>query len=151
MTILKLHSEPVQALWLDAYGHLNEAYYLVIFSNASWPLQAHFGIGADYFNETGGAMYTVETHLRYLNEVRAPAIVEIESMIFGSDEKRIHFAHVMKVDGTERATAEFIVLHFNSNIGRTAPMPKTAQAALKAAVVAEPPDWSGRKIMLARQ
>ena len=28
------------------YGHLNEAYYLVVFSNATWSLQDHFGIGS---------------------------------------------------------------------------------------------------------
>ena len=27
MTIFKLHSEPLKDEWLDAYGHLNEAYY----------------------------------------------------------------------------------------------------------------------------
>lgn len=149
MTILKLHSEPVQDSWLDAYGHLNEAYYLVAFSNATWPLQDHFKIGTDYFDATGGAIYTVETHLRYLNEVRAPAVVDIESMILGSDAKRIHFAHVMKVDGTERATAEFMMLHFDSNAGRVAPMPEAVQAALKAAQVSELPEWSGRSLSLA--
>ena len=150
MTILKLHSEPVQESWLDAYGHLNEAYYLVAFSNASWRLQAHFGVGTDYFDETGGAIYTVETHLRYLDEVSAPAMLEIESMILGSDAKRLHYAHVMKVDGTERATAEFMGLHFDSKAGYTTPMPEAVRAALKAAEVKELPDWCGRQITLAR-
>ncbi len=35
MSVLKLHSEPVREEWLNAYGHLNEAYYLVPFSNAA--------------------------------------------------------------------------------------------------------------------
>jgi len=151
MTVLKLHSEPVQDSWLDAYGHLNEAYYLVAFSNASWPLQAHFGIGTEYFDKTGGAIYTVETHLRYLDEVRAPATVDIESMILGSDAKKIHFAHVMKVDGTERATAEFMMLHFDSNAGRVSPMPEDVQTALKAAEMPELPEWSGRQISLVKK
>jgi len=151
MTILRLHSEPVQDSWLDAYGHLNEAYYLVAFSNATWPLQAHFGIGTEYFDKTGGAIYTVETHLRYLNEVRAPATVDIESMILGSDAKRFHFAHVMKVDGTERATAEFMMLHYDSNAGRVTEMPEYVQAALKAAEVSELPEWSGRRISLVKK
>ena len=85
MSVLKLHSEPVREAWLDAYGHLNEAYYLIPFSNAAWALQDHLGIGVDYFERTGGAIYTVETHLRYLKEVRAPASVELDTMIFDSD------------------------------------------------------------------
>jgi acyl-CoA thioesterase FadM len=100
MTELKLHAEPLQDTWLDAYGHLNEAYYLIPFSNASWALQEHFGIGVAYFERCGGAIYTVESHIRYLKEVRAPALMEVESMILGSDAKRIHIAHVMRVEAT---------------------------------------------------
>ena len=100
MTILKLHSEPVQDQWLDAYGHLNDAYYLVPFSNTTWVLQDHFGVGVEYFDRTGCAIYTVETHMRYLNDVRKPALMEIESMILGSDQKKIWFAHQMIVEGT---------------------------------------------------
>ena len=151
MTVLKLHAEPLLSDWLDAYGHLNEAYYLVPFSNASWALQDHFGIGVDYFERTGGALYTVESHLRYLKEVRAPATMEIESMILGSDAKRIRFAHVMGVDGIERATFECVLLHVDTNAGRTAPLPETVQAELKAAEVAELPPWAGRNVSLAKR
>ena len=146
MTRFKLHSEPVQDAWLDAYGHLNEAYYLVPFSNATWKLQDRFGIGVDYFKETGCAIYTVETHMRYLAEVRAPAIVEIEGMIIGSDAKRFWFAHEMLVDGTVRASAEFMVLHYNTRENRTSAMPDDVQAALKVAELNERPDWAGRSI-----
>ena len=148
MTILSLHSEPVQDSWLDAYGHLNEAYYLVAFSNATWPLQAHFGIGTEYFDETGGAVYTLETHLRYLDEVRAPAQLDIKSMIFGSDAKHIHFGHIMEVDGRERATVEFMMLHYDTRAGRPGPMPDDVQQALKKAQLSELPDWVSRSIGL---
>jgi acyl-CoA thioesterase FadM len=148
MTILKLHTEPLLDDWLDAYGHLNEAYYLVPFSNTTWVLQEHFGIGVAYFERTGGALYTVESHLRYLKEVRAPATLEIESMILGSDPKRIRIAHVMQVDGIERATFECLLLHFDTKAGRTTPLPESVQAALKVAQVAELPDWAGRRVSL---
>lgn len=151
MTKLKLHSEPVQDSWLDAYGHLNEAYYLVPFSNATWLLQDHFGIGVPYFEETGGALYTVETHLRYLAEVRAPAEVEIESFIIDADAKRIWFAHEMIVDGTLRATGEFMILHFDTRAGKTSAMPDTVQAALQDAKIPEPPEWASSQIGLRRR
>jgi len=151
VNILKLHSEPVQEEWLDAYGHLNEAYYLVPFSNASWALQDHFGIGVEYFERTGGAIYTVESHLRYLKEVRAPAVVEIESMIFDADAKRLRFAHVMHVADEERATFECVTLHFDTRSNRTAPLPENVQAALNAARVVELPEWAGRRVTLEKQ
>jgi acyl-CoA thioesterase FadM len=151
MTLLKLHAEPVKDEWLDAYGHLNEAYYLVPFSNATWALQDHFDIGVEYFERTGGALYTVETHLRYLQEVRAPATMEIESMILGSDAKRIRFAHIMMVEGSERATFECLGLHFDSRANRVSAMPEEIQAILQKAAVAELPEWAGRSISLAKK
>ncbi len=151
MTRFNFHSEPLQDSWLDAYGHLNEAYYLVPFSNATWFMQDHFGIGVDYFKETGCALYTVETHMRYLLEVRAPADLEIETMIFGSDAKRVWFAHEMHVAGTLRATAEFMILHYNTKEGRTTEMGADVQAALTEATGANLPDWAGRSVGLKRK
>ena len=148
MTTLKLHAEPVQDEWLDAYGHLNEAYYLVPFSNTTWIMQDHFEIGVEYFEKTGCAMYTVETHLRYLNDVRKPAVMNIETIILGSDPKKIWFAHQMLVNDTICATAEFMVLHYDTRQGRTIPMPDYVQSSLKDAELEDKPDWVGRSIRL---
>jgi acyl-CoA thioesterase FadM len=151
MTLLQLHSEPLQDSWLDLYGHLNEAYYLVPFSNTSWIMQDHFGIGSEYFDQTGCAIYTVETHLRYLNDVRAPATMDIETLVLGSDAKKIWFAHQMLVAGELCATAEFMTLHYNTREGRTMAMPDHIQAGLKAAEVEALPDWVGRQISLVKK
>ena len=148
---LFLHSEPLQDIWLDAYGHLNEAYYLVPFSNANWAVQEHFGIGVDYFERTGIALYTLESHVRYVREVRAPAEIEIGSMIIGSDAKKIRIAHVMRVDGIERATFECLVLHFDTRAGKPAPISEDVQTALRKTTVASVPDWVGRSVSLDRK
>ena len=150
MKIHAFHSEPLQDSWLDLYGHLNEAYYLVPFSNTTWIMQDHFGIGADYFDATGCAIYTVETHLRYLNDVRSPAVMDIKTQLLGSDSKRIWFAHQMIVDGKLCATAEFMALHYSTRESKTLAMPEDIQVKLKAAQVDELPDWVSRKIGLAR-
>ena len=151
MGIMKFHSEEIKEEWLDPYGHLNEAYYLVPFSNTTWIFQDHFKIGVPYFEETGCAIYTVETHLRYLNDVRKSAVMQIESMIFGSDSKRIWLAHQMVVNGTLCATAEFMALHYSTREGRTTAMPDEVQDRLVAAKMPEIPDWAGRRISLTRR
>lgn len=150
MTVFRFHSEPLQDSWLDLYGHLNEAYYLVPFSNTTWIMQDHFGIGSEYFDATGCAIYTVETHLRYLNDVRAPASMDIETMVLGSDAKKIWFAHRMLVEDKLCATAEFMALHYNTREGRTMEMPEQVQADLADAAVNELPDWAGRRISLGK-
>jgi acyl-CoA thioesterase FadM len=146
MTILKLHSEALDPNWLDAYGHLNEAYYLVPFTNATWKLQDHFGIGVDYFGRTGCALYTVETHVRYLDEVRAPATLEVETLIIEAHEKKLWFAHQMVVDGSLRCSAEFLVLHYATREGKTIPMPAEVVERLRDAAVETIPEWCGRRI-----
>ena len=151
MTVFRFHSEPMQDVWADAYGHLNEAYYLVPFSNATWIMQDHFGIGTEYFDRSGCAIYTVETHLRYLNDVRAPATMEIETLVLGSDAKRIWFAHQMLVDDNLCATAEFMALHYNTRESRTMELPDEVRASLKAAELEALPDWVGRRISLVKK
>lgn len=150
MTTFNFHSEPLQPSWLDVYGHLNEAYYLVPFTNTTWKMQDHFGIGPAYFADTGCAIYTVETHLRYLDEVRFPADINVQTLILGSDVKRIWFAHLMMVEDRLRATAEFMTLHYDTRAAKTTALPEPVQQALKAAEVSELPDWCSRKIGLAR-
>jgi acyl-CoA thioester hydrolase len=151
MSVFRFHAEPMQEAWADAYGHLNEAYYLVPFSNATWRMQDHFGIGTDYFDATGCAIYTVETHLRYLNDVRLPATMEIETLILGAQPKKLWYAHSMLVDGEVCATGEFMTLHYDTGAQRTSEMPASILQILEAAVTAEPPDWVGRSISLSRK
>ncbi len=149
--MLKLHNEPLQDNWLDDYGHLNEAFYLVPFTNTTWKFQDYFNIGVDYFEETGCAIYTVETHLRYVNEVRSPALIEVETIVLGSDAKKIWFAHIMVVDGVTCATGEFMTLHYSTRDNRTVALPEATQQALKQAEVYEKPDWVGGRINLVKK
>ena len=151
MTIFKLHSEPLKDEWLDAYGHLNEAYYLVPFTNTTWLLQNQFKIGVEYFEQTGCALYTVETHLRYINEVRKPAVINVGSIILGSDAKKIWFAHLMVVNEQICATAEFLILHYSTRERKTIAMPDEVQRSLKEAEIKEKPDWVGRQISLVKK
>lgn len=146
MPTFHLHEEPLQQGWLDAYGHLNEAYYLVPFSNATWKLQDHFGVGPAYFDETGLALYTLETHLRYVGEVRAPATLSIESMVLGVDAKRLHVGHVMWSGERECATFECMLLHYDTRAQKSAPFSDAIAAALRAARLDPAPDWAGRTV-----
>lgn len=146
MTTLRLHEEPLQAVWLDAYGHLNEAYYLVPFSNATWKLQDHFGIGPEYFDKTGCALYTLETHLRYVGEVRAPATLSIETMVLGVDAKRLHIGHVMWSGETQCATFECMLLHYDTRASAPAAFSQSILGVLNDSKLDTLPEWAGRAV-----
>ncbi len=148
MDLSNLHEEPLQESWLDAYGHLNEAYYLVPFSNTTWKLQDMFGIGVAYFEETGCALYTLESHLRYVQEVRAPAVMQVHGIILDVVPKLMRIGYSMTVDGTERATFECNMLHYDTRAGRPTAFPDPIFEAIKAAIPAALPDWAGRSVSL---
>jgi acyl-CoA thioester hydrolase len=151
MTTLHLHSLPVREEWLDQYGHLRWSDYLSAFDKAGWAFYEHFGCGEDYVRRTGCGFYTVESHVRYLREVRCDAQLEFEGLVFGADTKRCWFAGVLKVDGIERATVELVDLHVDTRGGRSVPMPEATLAALLAAKEPQIPAWAGRSCSLAKR
>jgi len=150
MKSFHFHSGPLQDGWLDTYGHLNEAYYLVPFTNANWAMQEHFDIGVAYFDATGCALYTLETHLRYVREVRKPAQLRVESILLGFDPKKIWCAHIMYVSDRISATAEMVMLHYSTREKRSSPMPDDVLAMLQDAQSDGSPDWVGRHISLSK-
>ena len=148
--MLRLHSEKLREEWLDIYGHMNEAYYLVVASNATWALQDYLDLGSAYSEVARCGLYTVESHLRYLADIHSPAQIDVESGLFAFDRKRIHIGHILKVDGKECATVECTLLHVNMDTGRTEPFAEQAFATLAATPTVALPTWSGSRVSLVR-
>ena len=151
MTILNVYSAEVQESWTDHYGHMNEGYYVVAFSDASWALQAELGIGTDYFDVSGMAMMTVESHIRYLDGAYRGDTIVFDSLVLDADAKRVHVGHVARLGETVIATFECLLLHFDTKSEKTAPMPEEVQTRL-AGLIADPrPDWSGSAVGIRRK
>ena len=109
-------------------------------------MQDHFGIGSEYFDATGCAIYTVETHLRYLSDVRAPATMDIETLVLGSGSPRKSGLRIGCWSDDELcATAEFMALHYNTRESRTMEMPE-----LKCRQNSPRQQWSTRTARLGR-
>ncbi len=67
----------LDSAWIDYNGHLNMAYYNVLFDRAVDVAFDAVGIGTDYRTSGGGTFFTVETHVRYLAEVPPDGIVRV--------------------------------------------------------------------------
>lgn len=89
----RLHQ--VEAAWADYNGHLNMAYYGVMFDRAAEEFFRQFGCDQDYIKRTGCSNFVLETHTSYANELTAGEWVRIENRIIGFDPKRIHFVQQM--------------------------------------------------------
>lgn len=86
---------PVIKDWIDYNGHLNDAYYLVIFTQATDALQNHLGLTLEHIKHTGETLFTVETHLAYVQQVGLGEVVTISSKILETDSKRMRIFHSM--------------------------------------------------------
>ncbi len=120
---LLIHHETVRPAYVDYNGHLNDGYYVVIFSNATTAMMEHIGLGADARAKTGHTLFTLEMHVNYLREVKLGAEVRVAVQILGLDQKRLHFFLTMFEGASHEpaATNEQMQVNYDMRAGRTAP------------------------------
>jgi len=146
----------VKPEWIDANGHLNLAYYVVLFDYATDALFDAIGIGLRYKEATDHGTFAVETHNLYERELLVGERVRIATQILGTDNKRLHFAHEMfsLASGERAATQELMYLHIDLAARCVVPWPADAREWLAAAAAAHSrlprPDWAGRRIAMPR-
>lgn len=141
-TVPPLH-RPVRDEWIDANGHLSEAYYVLVFGEATEHAMAHVGMPPAYRTETGCSLFTVEAHLRYLDQVLPGERLEVRSAVIGVDAKRLALWHEMAAGGRLRATAEVLGVHVDIRSGTSCPFPDGVRAAAEA-WLRPPPPAAGR-------
>jgi len=131
---LMLHREIVQPDWVDYNGHLNDGYYVVIFSHATTTLMDHIGLGDAERRATGHTLFSLEMHINYLSEVKGGAQVRIATQLLGHDRKRLHLFHTMFAEGSTEpaATNEQMQINYDMKAGRTAPFRPDVLAKIEA-------------------
>ncbi|MFI4868618.1 MAG: thioesterase family protein [Steroidobacterales bacterium] len=133
MPAAPIHRTAILPAWIDYNGHLRDAYYALILSQASDALMDRLGMDAAYRAATGNTLYTVEMHIHYLREVHASDIVVVSVRLLGADHKRIHAAFDLGCEGqsAQAATAEFMLLHVHQGEAvSTTPFPPEIAAAI---------------------
>ena len=82
-------SEPLRPEWIDYNGHLSEGYYVLVFGHATDSVMAQIGMTPEYLVETGTSLYTVEAHVRYLDQIPPGATLEVRSSVIGRGAKTL--------------------------------------------------------------
>src|SRR5262245_3093786 len=118
----------VEPAWIDYNGHLNMAYYNVLFDRAVDEAYDLLGIGADYANKRQHSLYTAEAHVRYLRELHANDPVRVTFQLLGYDAKRVHYFEqlVHATEGFLSATSENLAIHVDMASRRSAPLSTSA-------------------------
>jgi len=117
--------EPVRPEWVDYNGHLNHAYYIVVFDHGIDVVLDFFDIGERYREKTASAMYLVESHICYLREVQQGEMVRAEAQVVDFDHRRLHLFERLIRDGAcdAAATFEAMLIHVDGHAGRTRDFP----------------------------
>ena len=134
--------EPVQDAWIDYNGHLSEAYYVLVLGHATDAVMEALGLGPEYRSENDASLYTVEAHVRYLDEVSGGSDLEVRSSVIGVTAKLLWIWHELWVEGRLRATEEVLGVHVRG--GSAASMPEEIAARAHDVCVAPPDRASGR-------
>jgi len=147
----------VEPQWIDYNGHMNVAFYVLLFDRASDHFLDHLELGGDYRRRTDHSIYVLEMHVQYLREVKVGDPLLIETHIVGADAKRMHIVHKMThaVEGYVAATNEIMALHVDLAGPRSAPFPPETAARLEKLVAEDNtkplPIEIGRRIALPGQ
>ena len=80
-------SEPVLDEWIDYNGHLSEPYYVLVLGHATDAVMDTVGLGPAYRETSGASLYTVEAHVRYLDQVGPGEQLEVRSWVIGATGK----------------------------------------------------------------
>ncbi len=121
------HQSPIMNLeknWIDYNGHLNMAFYNVLFDRGCDSGFELLGMGPEYASARKLTIYTAEAHVRYIRELHPGDQVRASFHIIDHDEKRLHvFQELRHVDGWLSATSETLALHIDMSGPRVAPFP----------------------------
>lgn len=142
--------------WIDYNGHLNMAYYSVLFDQGVDQVWDLLGLGPDYAQTRGMTTYLAEFHICYLRELKEGDKLRASFQIIGHDGKRLHsYQELLHEDGWCAASGESLHLSVDQSGPRVAPFPPDIQE--KISVMAREharlprPARAGRTVSLSHQ
>ena len=115
----------VEPDWIDYNGHMNMAYYHVLFDRAVDEAFGMVGLGPDYAQARAATYFVAEVHTVYRRELRLDDPVRVTVQLVDCDEKRLHFYCEIRhaFEGWTAATSENLSLHVSMTSRKVTPFP----------------------------
>lgn len=129
------HRERVLSEWIDYNGHMNVAYFVLVFDHATDAVLERLGVGESYRESTGCSVFVGEMHVNYFHEVMCQEELHVRSRLLRTDAKRVVIFHQMFSPRADRAVAsnEVICVHVDLAQRRSTPWPPAIADRLSAA------------------
>lgn len=134
--------------WLDGNGHLNVAFYLLLFDRAGDALLECLGLGASYRDACNCSVFVKEAHVRYLREIAADAAIRIVSHVVGVGRQRVSLLQTLRLADAEplMATCEVLAVHVDLASRQPCGWPSAGAASLRSVCV-KPEDTAIRRFL----
>lgn len=150
---IHVYETVVKPEWIDHNGHMNVAFFVLAFDEATDDVYEHWGIGMDYPDTSGCSVFTLGINVDYLGELFGGDAIRIETTLVDYDAKRIHYFHRMIDLGSDKlvATNECLCMNVDLTARKSAPFPEeVAEKLAPYASDAEPPKGFGRTLRIRR-
>ena len=115
---LLLSSTKIINEWTDYNGHMNLAFYILVFDKGAEKILSKFKMGEQSAKTTKKSTMAVESHTTYNNEVKENEEVDVHLSYFDHDKKRLHYKLEMyeKSKNILSASTEVLSLYIDLNI-----------------------------------
>ena len=153
MARVLVYETRVKAEWIDHNGHMNVAFFVLAFDEATDAAYEHWGIGMDYPDRSGCSVFTLGINVDYLGELFEGDAIRVETTLVDFDAKRIHYFHRMiETDGGKLvATNECLCMNVDLTARKATPFAAdVAEKLARFASDSEPPKGFGRALRIRR-
>ncbi len=122
------YQSSVQPDWIDFNGHMNVAYYVLAFDQATDSFNTNLGLGPEYTQDTRLSMFVVDMNVSYRRELKEGTLINCTTQLLEFDAKKLRILHQMfnTEEGFLAATNELIMVHVDLETGRSCPFSETA-------------------------
>ena len=132
------YNTSVKPEWIDYNGHMQDAYYGLVFSYAVDAFQDWVRFDIAYRTETDCTIYLVEEHKYFLREVKESDPITVQINVLGVSEKVFHLYCVMKSGGHDVAISELMEMHVcQKPTPKGAPIPLDIAARLNELIISD--------------
>ncbi|MBD1545884.1 acyl-CoA thioesterase [Roseibium aggregatum] len=119
----------------DHMGHMNVAWYVSKFDEATWNFFAMLGLTPSFLRQSGRGMAAVEQQISYKSEMMPGDLIEVRSRLIELKSKAVRFAHDMfnAETGTLTASTELTAVHLDTQLRKAVAFTPEIAACAEAA------------------
>jgi acyl-CoA thioester hydrolase len=126
------YSEVVRPEWVDYNGHMNVAFYVLVFDHATDAALDRLMLGEEYRRQSGCSVFVGEMHVTYRREVLEGDELTVVTRLLAGDDRRLVLFHEMSCSRFAGPLAgnEVLCVYVDLATRRPAPWPASAAETL---------------------